>query len=141
MADAVVSVIVPVYNVQQYLPQCIESILAQTYQRLEIILVDDGSTDGSGKLCDEFAQRDRRIKVIHKPNGGLSDARNAGTAACSGEFVLYLDSDDYLNQNAVSALASIQTERRAETVTGNYYYTYPDHEDIAQPDTGNQFRY
>lgn len=97
MADAVVSVIVPVYNVQQYLPQCIESILAQTYQRLEIILVDDGSTDGSGKLCDEFAQRDRRIKVIHKPNGGLPDARNAGTAACSGEFVLYLDSDDYLN--------------------------------------------
>lgn len=136
MSDTMVSVIVPVYNVQQYLPHCVESILAQTYQNLEIILVDDGSTDDSGRLCDALAQRDHRIRVIHKLNGGLSDARNAGTAACKGEFVFYLDSDDYLEQDAISALVSIQSESHAEVVIGNYFYTYSDHEDIAQPDTG-----
>lgn len=136
MADSMVSVIVPVYNVQQYLPQCVESILAQTYQRLEIILVDDGSTDGSGRVCDELAQRDNRIQVIHKPNGGLSDARNAGTKVCNGTFVFYLDSDDYLEQDAIMALVSIQSESHAEVVIGNYFYTYSDREDIAQPETG-----
>lgn len=136
MADTMISVIIPVYNVEQYLPQCVESILAQTYQRLEIILVDDGSTDGSGRVCDELAQRDGRIRVIHKPNGGLSDARNAGTEACNGEFVFYLDSDDYLEQDAIMALACIQSESQANVVIGNYSYTYADHEDIAQPDTG-----
>ena len=136
MADSMVSVIVPVYNVQQYLPQCVESILAQTYQRLEIILVDDGSTDGSGRLCDALAQRDERVRVIHKPNGGLSDARNAGTEACNGEFIFYLDSDDYLEQDAIMALVRIQSESHAEVVIGNYFYTYSDREDIAQPETG-----
>ena len=136
MADIVVSVIVPVYNVEQYLPQCVESILAQTYQRLEIILVDDGSTDGSGRMCDALAKRDGRVRVIHKPNGGLSDARNAGTEACNGEFVFYLDSDDYLEQDAIMALVRIQSESQANIVIGNYSYTYADHEDIAQPDTG-----
>ena len=136
-----ISVIIPVYNVEQYLPQCVESILAQTYQRLEIILVDDGSTDGSGRLCDALAQRDGRIRVIHKPNGGLSDARNAGTEACNGEFVFYLDSDDYLEQDAIMALVRIQSESQAEIVIGNYSYTYADHEDIAQPDTGTIQKY
>lgn len=136
MESSFISVIVPVYNVQQYLSQCVESILAQTYQNLEIILVDDGSTDDSGRLCDALAQRDHRIRVIHKPNGGLSDARNAGTKACNGTFVFYLDSDDYLEQDAISALVRIQFESHAEVVIGNYFYTYSDHEDIAQPDTG-----
>lgn len=141
MANPVVSVVIPVYNVQQYLPQCVESIRTQTYQRLEILLVDDGSTDGSGRLCDDLAQRDSRIKAIHKPNGGLSDARNVGTAACGGEFVFYLDSDDYLEQDAITALMRIQAESHGEVVIGNYYYTYPDHEDIAQPDTGKIRKY
>lgn len=141
MADTMISVIIPVYNVEQYLPQCVESILAQTYQRLEIILVDDGSTDGSGRLCDALVQRDKRVRVIHKPNGGLSDARNAGTEACNGEFVFYLDSDDYLEQDAIMALVSIQSESQAEIVIGNYSYTYADHEDIAQPDTGTIQKY
>ena len=104
MADAVVSVIVPVYNVQQYLPQCIESILAQTYQRLEIILVDDGSTDGSGKLCDEFAQRDRRIKVIHVTNGGPAKARNTGLDCATGEYIVFVDSDDYVSEDWLDIL-------------------------------------
>ena len=141
MESSLISVIVPVYNVQQYLSQCVESILAQTYQRLEIILVDDGSTDGSGRLCDALAQRDGRVRVIHKPNGGLSDARNAGTEACNGEFVFYLDSDDYLEQDAIMALVRIQSESQAEVVIGNYSYTYSDHEDIAQPDTGTIQKY
>lgn len=141
MESSLISVIVPVYNVQQYLSQCVESILAQTYQRLEIILVDDGSTDGSGRLCDALAQRDERVRVIHKPNGGLSDARNAGTEACNGEFAFYLDSDDYLEQDAIMALVSIQSESQADVVIGNYSYTYTDHEDIAQPDTGTIQKY
>lgn len=141
MESSLISVIVPVYNVQQYLSQCVESILAQTYQRLEIILVDDGSTDGSGRLCDALAQRDKRVRVIHKPNGGLSDARNAGTEACNGEFVFYLDSDDYLEQDAIMALVSIQSQSQANVVIGNYSYTYADHEDIAQPDTGTIQKY
>ena len=141
MADSMVSVIVPVYNVQRYLSQCVESILAQTYQRLEIILVDDGSTDGSGRLCDALAQRDERVRVIHKPNGGLSDARNAGTEACNGEFIFYLDSDDYLAQDAIMALVSIQSESHAEVVIGNYSYTYSDHDVITQPDTGTIQKY
>lgn len=134
MDHPIVSIIIPVYNIEQYLSQCVKSVIAQNYCELEILLVDDGSTDDSGKLCDEFAQKDSRIRVIHKLNGGLSDARNVGTAACSGEFVFYLDSDDYLEQNAISTLVSLQKESQAEVIIGNYYYTYSNHEDIAQPD-------
>lgn len=136
-----VSVIIPVYNVEQYLKQCIASVVDQTYRNMEIILVDDGSTDDSGMLCDEFAQKDSRIKVIHKQNGGLSDARNAGTAVCGGEFVFYLDSDDYLEQDAISSLMNMQEESHGDVVIGNYYYTYSDHEDMAQPDHGTIEQY
>jgi len=90
-----ISVIVPVYNVQQYLRQCVDSIIGQTYSDLEIILVDDGSTDGSGRICDEYARQDARVSVIHKENGGLSSARNAGIELARGERVLFIDSDDY----------------------------------------------
>lgn len=135
MVSPLVSIIIPVYNVQQYLTICVESALAQTYGQLEIILVDDGSTDGSGKLCDAFLEKDCRIQVIHQPNGGLSSARNAGVAACSGDFIFYLDSDDYLEPNAVLALMHIQSEHHADAVIGNYYYTYANHEDLAQPDS------
>ena len=84
MEEKLVSVIVAVYNIEEYLPRCIESIMHQTYRKLEIILVDDGSTDGSGDICDEYAGKDDRILVIHKKNGGLSDARNAGLERASG---------------------------------------------------------
>lgn len=90
------SVILPIYNVEKYLAACIDSILPQTFGDFELILVDDGSKDGSGKICDEYASRDKRIKVIHKKNGGLSDARNAGTENASGEYVIYIDSDDFV---------------------------------------------
>lgn len=94
-----ISVVVPVYNVEKYLNRCVESIVNQTYKNLEIILVDDGSTDSSPAICDEWAQKDNRIKVIHKKNGGLSSARNAGIKALTGKYVCFIDSDDYIEIN------------------------------------------
>lgn len=92
-----ISVIVPVFNVAQYLEQCLDSIIGQTYENLEIILVDDGSTDSSGSICDSYKNVDSRIKVIHKKNGGLSDARNVGLDNCKGDYISFVDSDDYLS--------------------------------------------
>lgn len=86
-----VSIIVPVYNIQEYLPECIDSILAQTYPDYELILVDDGSSDRSGEISEEYAEKDARIKVIHKKNGGLTSARNAGLAKASGEWIMHVD--------------------------------------------------
>jgi len=91
-----ISVIVPIYNVERYLPKCVDSILSQTYENLEIILVDDGSADSCGSICDEYAKKDSRVRVIHKQNGGLSDARNCGIEASSGEYLGFVDSDDYI---------------------------------------------
>ena len=91
-----ISVIVPVYNVEPYLARCVDSILAQSYQNLEVILVNDGSKDGSGRICDGYAAKDSRVTVIHKENGGLSSARNAGLDMASGEYVAFVDSDDWI---------------------------------------------
>lgn len=99
-----ISVIVPVYNVERYIRQCVESILGQTYTDLEIILVDDGSTDGSGSICDEFKLRDDRVVVIHKRNGGLSDARNAGLDIAKGAYIGFVDSDDYIEPDMYEVL-------------------------------------
>ena len=96
--DILISVIVPIYNVEQFLSKCIQSIINQSYSRLEIILVDDGSTDDSPQICDEFKEKDKRIKVIHKKNGGLSDARNVGIEVASGEYIGFVDSDDYIDE-------------------------------------------
>lgn len=92
--QSLVSVIVPVYNVQDYLAQCVRSLIVQTYRNLEILLVDDGSTDESGRLCDELTAGDERITVLHKPNGGLSDARNYGIERANGDYIAFVDSDD-----------------------------------------------
>ncbi len=99
-----ISVIVPIYNVEKYLPKCVESILAQTYKNLEIILIDDGSPDNCGALCDEYMLKDNRIRVIHKKNGGLSSARNAGIDICSGEYLAFIDSDDFVSPYFVEIL-------------------------------------
>lgn len=96
MYDDMISVIIPVYNVENFLEKCIESVLEQSYKNLEIILVDDGSTDKSGKICDEYKMTDNRIKVIHKANGGLSDARNTGLKTARGKYYSFIDSDDYI---------------------------------------------
>lgn len=94
--NKLISIIIPVYKVEKFLPRCIDSVLEQTYKDLEIILVDDGSPDTSPKICDEYVQKDQRIKVIHKENGGLSSARNAGLKICSGDYIFFIDSDDWL---------------------------------------------
>ena len=96
MGNGLISIIVPVYNCECYLHQCVDSILAQTYKNLEIILADDGSEDCSGLICDEYAQKDKRIKVIHKQNGGQQEARNAGIAVAQGELIGFVDSDDWI---------------------------------------------
>ncbi|WP_346867987.1 MULTISPECIES: glycosyltransferase family 2 protein [unclassified Clostridium] len=99
-----ISIIIPIYKVEEYLPRCIDSILAQTFTNFEVILVNDGSPDGSGKICDEYAERDSRIKVVHKENGGLSSARNAGISISSGKYIGFVDSDDYINKDMYSKL-------------------------------------
>ncbi|MCM1101302.1 MAG: glycosyltransferase [Clostridium sp.] len=98
MQDPLISVIVPVYNIMEYLPRCVESVRAQTYENLEILLVDDGSTDGTGELCDRLAAEDERIRVYHKENGGSSSARNLGLEKASGEYIGFVDSDDYIDK-------------------------------------------
>ena len=116
--DILVSVIVPVYNVEEYLGRCVDSILAQTYTNLEVILVDDGAKDSSGRICDEFAQRDARVRVIHKENGGLSSARNAGIDVAQGAYLEFVDSDDWLEPDAVESLLAAAQEHQVELVVG-----------------------
>lgn len=110
--EDLISVIVPIYNVENYLGKCIDSIINQTYRNLEIILVDDGSPDNCGEICDQYASQDIRIRVIHKTNGGLSDARNAGMQIMNGEFLMFVDSDDWLQDNCVEILYEIQKNIR-----------------------------
>lgn len=118
--DKLISVIVPVYNVSQYLRQCVDSILSQSYQNLEVILVDDGSTDSSGIICDQYAQADNRIIVIHKENGGLSDARNAGLKVAKGEYIGFVDSDDFIHPDMYKLLAEILEDNQADIAIANW---------------------
>ena len=104
---AYVSVIVPVYKTEQYLDKCIQSIIDQTLDNIEVILVDDGSPDSCGKICDLYANKDSRIKVIHKKNEGVSAARNDGIHAATGEYLIFVDSDDYLPINALQSLYEV----------------------------------
>ena len=99
-----VSIIVPVYNIMEYLPRCVESLRNQTYETIEILLVDDGSTDGTGALCDRLAAEDSRIRVFHKENGGSSSARNLGIAQAKGEYLGFVDSDDYVEPDMYERL-------------------------------------
>ena len=103
-AKELISIIIPMYNVEQYFPRCIESVINQTYKKLEIILVDDGSTDLSGTLADQYAEQDQRIKVVHQPNGGNAVARNTGLKQVTGNWILFVDSDDYVEPNYVELL-------------------------------------
>lgn len=104
--NPVISVIVPVYKVEKYLNRCIESILSQTYTDFEVLLIDDGSPDNSGKICDEYSRKDSRIKVIHKENGGVSSSRNLGLQIARGEWICFVDSDDWLDTNLFSICAT-----------------------------------
>ena len=116
MNTSKISVIVPVYNVMNYLKQCLDSIIQQTYTNLEIILVDDGSTDQSGSICDAYKEKDSRITVIHKKNGGLSDARNTGLNICKGDYISFVDSDDYLSPYFYEILMGVAEKKNCDIV-------------------------
>lgn len=115
-----VSVIVPIYNVERYLEACVRSIREQTYAELEIILVDDGSPDNCGKMCEEYARQDARVQVIHKKNGGLGDARNTGTRVATGQYILYVDSDDSIHESLVEWTLAEAEQKQADIVLFDY---------------------
>lgn len=115
--EELISVIVPIYKVEKYLNNCLDSVLSQDYKNLEIILIDDGSPDNCGKICDSYALKDDRIIVIHKDNGGLSDARNAGLIKASGNYVTFIDSDDILNRKYISRLYELLINSEADIST------------------------
>lgn len=120
MQNEKISIIVPVYNVEKYLPRCVDSLLNQTYSNLEIILVEDGATDSSATICEEYQKKDNRIKVIHKTNGGLSDARNKGIKIATGEYIACVDSDDYVTEDMYEILLKNLKETNAAISVGNY---------------------
>lgn len=124
--DNVISVIVPIYRVEEYLNQCIESIVNQTYSKLQIILVDDGSPDHCGEMCEDWARRDKRIKVLHKKNGGLSDARNAGLEVASGNYIAFVDSDDWIEPHMYETMLSVLIKENADLVACGIVDSYPD---------------
>lgn len=122
--SCLVSVIVPVYNVEKYLDKCIESIINQSYQDLEIIIVDDGSTDSSGALADIWKNKDDRIRVIHKDNGGLSDARNVGLDCSNGDWITFVDSDDYLSKKAIELMLSVTESSNYDIVIAEAVHVF-----------------
>ena len=124
---AKISVIIPVYNVEKYIHKCVDSVIGQTMQDIEIILVDDGTKDCCGEICDEYAEKDSRIKVVHKENGGLSDARNAGMKYATGECVVFVDSDDYIKNDMLEYMYKNLLEYDADFSTCGVYDVYGDH--------------
>jgi glycosyltransferase EpsH len=126
MQDTMISVIIPVYNVEQYLHECMESIINQTHHALDIILIDDGSTDNSGKICDEYAAKDDRIVVVHQENQGLAGARNCGIGLAKGEYVIFVDSDDWIDLDTCEQFLKALVEHHAQSAMCAYIREYPD---------------
>jgi glycosyltransferase involved in cell wall biosynthesis len=126
MTNDLISVIIPVYNADKYLIACLDSIKNQTYPNLEVLLIDDGSTDNSGKICDEYAEKDHRFKVFHKPNGGVSSARNFGLEKATGRWLSFVDSDDYLALNSYEVMLSYCSETPCDIIIFDYDVVYPD---------------
>lgn len=124
MSNEKVSVIVPIYKVEKYLDRCVHSILNQTYKNLEIILVDDGSPDNCPQMCDAYAKQDERIRVIHKENGGLSDARNAGLDIASGAYISFVDSDDWIHHQMIEILVNMIEQKQCEIAICQSQYAY-----------------
>lgn len=125
-----ISVIVPIYQVEAYLDQCVKSIINQSFKELEIILVDDGSPDNCPAICDSWAEKDKRIKVIHKPNGGLSDARNAGLEIATGEYISFIDSDDWILPEMYERMLYLMQKENADICACNIRSCYPEHEEV-----------
>lgn len=125
-----VSVIVPVYNTEKWLARCIDSILAQTFTNFELLLINDGSTDSSGAICDEYAEKDSRIRVFHKPNGGVSSARNLGLDNATGEWITFCDADDWVENNYIYDLIMKAEETDADIVMCNLLFRFAERDDI-----------
>ena len=119
-----ISIIVPVYNVEKYINKCLDSIINQTYKNLEILFIDDGSTDNSGKICDEYAKKDKRIKVFHQPNSGVSAARNKGLDNITGDYVMFVDPDDWIELNTCEILLNEITKENNDILIFNFYKNY-----------------
>lgn len=134
-----VSIIVPIYNVEKYIKRCLDSIINQTLKDIEIILIDDGSKDTSGSICDEYASQDNRISVIHKENGGLSDARNTGVKRATSDYVLFVDSDDYIKENMVERLYELLVDHQVDMSVCGVYNVYSSGEK-AQCDVLEEFQ-
>lgn len=129
MQSVKISVVIPVYNVEKYLQECVNSVLRQTYTDFEVILVDDGSTDSGGRICDDYAQKDPRVRVIHQANGGLSVARNTGLRAAQGKYVYFLDSDDYIEDHTLEALIFLAEKESADIVFFDGYVFFDECEE------------
>lgn len=123
--NPLISIVIPVYNVERFIRRCIESVIAQTYEYWELILVDDGSLDCSGIICDEYEKMDKRIQVIHQKNGGQSVARNIGIDHCTGKYIYFLDSDDFIKADTFQFMVSIAEENQADIVMTGIYELYP----------------
>lgn len=122
-----ISVIVPVYNVANYLPACLDSLCRQTYRDLEILIVDDGSTDASGKICDQYAKQDHRIRVIHQKNGGAANAKNTALRMASGQYLTFADSDDYVEPDAYAYMIKQLQSQHADVIQCGYHKVFQDH--------------
>lgn len=136
--NELVSIVIPIYNVENYLSQCVDSVVAQTYPNLDIVLVDDGSTDSSSAICDDYANKYNNITVIHKVNGGISDTRNVGIEKSKGEYILFVDGDDWVHKDYVRQLIDFALNNDCEIVQGNFYYAYESRE-LKQSYTSNDF--
>jgi glycosyltransferase involved in cell wall biosynthesis len=137
MANSLISIIIPVYKVEKYLDRCVESVVNQTYKNLEIILVDDGSPDNCPTMCDEWAKKDNRIKVIHKENGGVSSARNVGLDNATGEYIAFVDSDDYIKKETYKELLNLTITYNADVVICNFEKVFEvEHIKLEEDDCG-----
>ena len=122
--NPLVSIVVPIYNVRNYLQQCLDSVLGQTYQNMEILLIDDGSTDGSNRICDEYEKQDSRVRVFHTENRGLASARNQGMKYANGAYYAFIDSDDWIELHTIATLVKAAQEFDADVVIGKRCYEY-----------------
>lgn len=129
-----ISVIVPVYNVKKYVEKCLDSILRQKYKNLDIVVVDDGSDDGSSEICDNLEKKDKRVRVFHKKNGGLSDARNFGLKKAKGDIVVFVDGDDFVSDNYVSVMLEVMVRNNADVVVCGYNNIVPNEESVSGRD-------
>ena len=138
--DNLISIIVPVYKVEKYLRRCVDSILSQTYQNIEVLLIDDGSPDSSGDICDKYSEKDPRVRVFHKENGGVSSARNMALDIARGEYVSFIDSDDFIQNNTFEVLIKELLNNSADAIRFAYYITYSDDKNAFPAEVSNDIR-